>query len=1034
MILSHDGGIREIIDKTSGLLDSETLSAFSDREGTLWLGMGGGVARVEVNSPISIILRGSALNVIRFQGSIYASSVASNALARIVFDPKTGRPSSVPIQGPNQGWNMLDFRDPAGKSPNQLLIATSEGAMKLQGDSLVPAMPAVHGLTEQTYVIERSRKNPARVFIGHSDGVGSMRWDGQKWIDEGRLPKTIYEARGLIEDADGVLWASGGSRSVLRIEVAPSGMRDSKYQMFSQKEGLPEGQNDVEFVAGSIFATVDRSMHIFRWDTAAGKFVVDDRFLLPIDAPDAGSGIGPYDAEYQGPNASFWSGTTSSDSRRIGLFSHQPDGTWHVDEDSYRRLNRFRTISTFHDPDGVVWITGEQVLRFAPLKGQAAPPPFPTLVRQVSAGSKVVFGGSTLERASELRLPPGSSALRFQFAALNYADPVNTEYQYWLEGADKDWSAWGKQKEANYSGLGPGSYRFHLRSRADDGRNGEEAVYAFAILPPWYRTTLAYIFYVLLFLFVTYVAWRWVSIYEREKARRKTKILEEQARALEATVSERTQEIRAQAAEIAAQKDSIELLSEIGREITASLDLNTILFKLYERVNQIVDASIFGVGLYRPEQHLIEYSLAIENGKRYAPYTRSTDDKNQFAVWCIDQREPILINDVAAEYAKYIPTYEHANRKLEDGSVAQPPASMIYLPLVAQERVLGVLSIQSFKKNAYTEQHLRLLENLASYTTIALDNANAYLLINKREREVSERAAELITINNITQALATQLDKEPLIQLVGDQIRDLFHASIAYVALLDRTSMILRFPYTYGEDAQPRPFGAGLTSQIIRSGQPLLINQDMDRNRARMGIEQIGRQSASYLGVPIPSGGEVAGVISVQSTDEEGRFTEADQRLLSTIASAVGVALHNAKLFEEARLARAAAEEADAAKSSFLSTVSHELRTPLTSVLGFAKIIRRRLQERLFPLISSEDRKVEQAKQQVIENLGVVVSEGERLTKLIDDVLDLAKIEAGKFTWNMAAVSVKDVIDRAMAATASLFEAKKLNARARYRP
>ena len=70
---------------------------------------------------------------------------------------------------------------------------------------------------------------------------------------------------------------------------------------------------------------------------------------------------------------------------------------------------------------------------------------------------------------------------------------------------------------------------------------------------------------------------------------------------------------------------------------------------------------------------------------------------------------------------------------------------------------------------------------------------------------------------------------------------------------------------------------------------------------------------------------------------------------------------------------------------------------------------------------------MQQAKDQVIENLGVVVSEGERLTKLIDDVLDLAKIEAGKFTWNMASVSVPDVIERAVAATASLFEAKKLN-------
>ena len=141
----------------------------------------------------------------------------------------------------------------------------------------------------------------------------------------------------------------------------------------------------------------------------------------------------------------------------------------------------------------------------------------------------------------------------------------------------------------------------------------------------------------------------------------------------------------------------------------------------------------------------------------------------------------------------------------------------------------------------------------------------------------------------------------------------------------------------------------------------------------------------------------------------------------------MGVAFHNASLFEDASHARAAAEQADAAKSSFLSTVSHELRTPLTSVLGFAKIIRRRLEERLFPLIPEDDRKIQQAKNQVIENLGVVVSEGERLTKLIDDVLDLAKIEAGKFTWNMGSVSAGEIIDRAVAATAALFEMKKLS-------
>ena len=962
IILSHEGKLIEIVDQASGLASSNVLTAYQDRDGALWLGTDSGISRVEVNSPISIFLRDGDLDVARFQGSIYASSVGSEALAHLVPDKLTGRPVFVPIPGANQGWTLLVFKDPAGKAPDQLLAATSDGVLKVEGDHLAPTIPALHGLAEQTYQVLQSRKNPARIYVGHSDGLASMRWDGHAWIDEGRLPKVIYESRAMAEDAEGNLWVGGGPGKVLRVQVAPTGIKDSTVQEISKNEGLPEGTTSAEFVAGSIFVSIDHSKDLFRWDPAAGRFVVDDRFVLPIDSPDATSYLAPFKRGDGSPTGSFWSLTNSSEGRRLGLFSHQPDGSWRVDEDSYRRLTRTSIFLLRAEPDGDIWATGEQLIRFTPQKNQTAPQPFSTMVREVNAGAQVVFGGAAVEGAKDLRLPPGSSALRFQFAALSYENPEDTEYQYLLEGADKDWSAWGKQKEANYSGLGPGSYRFRVRSRTDDGRTGQEATYAFSILPPWYRTGFAYALYCILFLLLAVAGWKLISSHEREKARRKTDALEAQAKALESTVNDRTQEIRAQAAEIAAQKDSIELLSEIGKEITASLDLNTILFKLYERVNQIVDASIFGVGLYRPEKSLIEYTLAIENGKRYAPYTRSTEDKSQFAVWCIDHRQPILINDVAAEYKQYIPSYEHRGGALEDGSEAQPPESMIYLPLIAQERVLGVLSIQSFRKNAYTEQHLSLLENLAAYTTIALDNANAYLVINEREREVRERAAELVTINHITQALATQLDKDRLIELVGDQVRDLFHAPIVYVALFDRATMMLHFPYSYGEDASSRPFGAGLTSQIIRTGQPLLINEEMDRNRERLGIQQVGRQTASYLGVPIPSGGQTIGVISVQSTDQEGRFTEADQRLLSTVASAVGVAFHNARLFEDASQARAAAEEADAAKSSFLSTVSHELRTPLTSVLGFAKIIRRRLEDRLFPMIPEDDRKVQQAK------------------------------------------------------------------------
>ena len=172
----------------------------------------------------------------------------------------------------------------------------------------------------------------------------------------------------------------------------------------------------------------------------------------------------------------------------------------------------------------------------------------------------------------------------------------------------------------------------------------------------------------------------------------------------------------------------------------------------------------------------------------------------------------------------------------------------------------------------------------------------------------------------------------------------------------------------------------------------------------------------------------------MQSTEHENKFNENDLRLLSTIASSVGVALRNAQLFEEvqqskmeAEAASKFAEKANEAKSAFLSTVSHELRTPLTSVLGFAKIIRKRLDEKIFPAVNKTDPKTEKTINQISENLQVVISEGERLTHLINDVLDLAKIEAGKMEWSQENVSMPEVAERAIAATTSLYEQKSLN-------
>ena len=129
--------------------------------------------------------------------------------------------------------------------------------------------------------------------------------------------------------------------------------------------------------------------------------------------------------------------------------------------------------------------------------------------------------------------------------------------------------------------------------------------------------------------------------YEMERLQKEAEI----NRLTNVVMKEKNAELERKTEELEQSYNSISILSKIGKEITSTLHLDTILNTVYENVNQMMDASVFGIGVYNAENSTIDYQLAIDKGQRYKPYSRNMEDKDQFPVWCIENKKEIFINE-----------------------------------------------------------------------------------------------------------------------------------------------------------------------------------------------------------------------------------------------------------------------------------------------------------------------------------------------------------------------------------------------------
>jgi serine phosphatase RsbU (regulator of sigma subunit) len=177
--------------------------------------------------------------------------------------------------------------------------------------------------------------------------------------------------------------------------------------------------------------------------------------------------------------------------------------------------------------------------------------------------------------------------------------------------------------------------------------------------------------------------------------------------------------------------EQIKTLSDIGQKITSSLNATSIVYTVYEQLNNLMPAECFGIGLLDERAKDIYYPVFIENGEGLPPHRERLDDPRYLSAKCLKEGKPLVINDLYKEYESMTGVALQA----EVGSI---PHAAAFFPLMLEGKAIGVLTAQSFKENAYQEAETNILRSLASYVAIAMDNADAYEQIEQKNKHITD--------------------------------------------------------------------------------------------------------------------------------------------------------------------------------------------------------------------------------------------------------------------------------------------------------
>jgi len=491
LILSQEGNSMMELTTGKGLNNRTVLNVFEDDLNNLWVGQNNGIAYVELGSPFTFINEQSGL-----PGTGYTAYLDGN---KLYAGTNTG--IYVKEKGVNRPYKLIgNTRGQVyhiGKYDGVLMAGLHNGAMMLKNDN---AIPLSNELGAWIYV--PMKNHPRKLIGGQYAGLQIYQKAGDEWRFEKKVKGFNESSRIMAEGPNGHLWMTHGYKGAFKIKLSDNLDSVERVSFYGENKGFPSNNLiNVFNIRNELLFTSEYG--IYKYYAAEDTFKRDDLFTKML-----------------GPNVQLWSIQEDGlgniyfiGSEHIGVLKKNSIGDYVLETNSFSKIRKFLNDDlvniTVLSNNEVLFGAKDGFIHYDPTVNHERKSDFQTLIRNVTTThdkDSVLFSGnyvrndsitSTQSKSYQPELPFSNNAINFTFTATSYEGDAQLLYQFYLESYEKNWSDWTSKTQKEYTNLREGRYRFHVRAKNVNGEVSRQDVYEFYIRPPWYRSILAYCFYVI---------------------------------------------------------------------------------------------------------------------------------------------------------------------------------------------------------------------------------------------------------------------------------------------------------------------------------------------------------------------------------------------------------------------------------------------------------------------------------------------------------------------------------------------------------